>query len=241
MASKAAEDGLDFDFGGMENTQTDNSGADLLSTLPGMGDQPSSQGLSLDFTTSEFTAPVPVPSEPAPSDFDLSIDLPEEEPQEAPSAPLAAPSLDFSGIDLDLSQAEAQPDPAPAVEQDMDMTLSDFGMAFESTSAEASAAEATRELEATLSGLDFSPAALPEEVLDFAAPEPEAEQVSPTSEPEEGLDPALHEEVETKLDLARAYLEMGDKEGAREILEEVLAEGDGAQKGKAEKLLAEAA
>ncbi|HNQ05247.1 MAG TPA: FimV/HubP family polar landmark protein [Thiobacillaceae bacterium] len=50
----------------------------------------------------------------------------------------------------------------------------------------------------------------------------------------------LLEEVETKLDLARAYLEMGDREGAREILHEVLQEGNGEQKTEAEKLLAQA-
>lgn len=37
------------------------------------------------------------------------------------------------------------------------------------------------------------------------------------------------DEVGTKLDLARAYVEMGDKEGAREILNEVLAEGNDKQ------------
>ncbi|ROR32837.1 FimV/HubP family polar landmark protein [Inmirania thermothiophila] len=43
--------------------------------------------------------------------------------------------------------------------------------------------------------------------------------------------------VATKLDLARAYLDMGDEEGAREILEEVLEEGDEAQRREAEELL----
>lgn len=42
--------------------------------------------------------------------------------------------------------------------------------------------------------------------------------------------------VATKLDLARAYLEIGDKDGAREILREVSAEGDEAQRLEAERL-----
>ncbi len=60
---------------------------------------------------------------------------------------------------------------------------------------------------------------------------------------QEALEPLyqrLEQEVETKLDLARAYIVVGDKEGAREILEEVLSEGDKGQKANAEKLLAEA-
>jgi len=45
--------------------------------------------------------------------------------------------------------------------------------------------------------------------------------------------------VGTKLDLAKAYLDMGDPEGARSMLEEVLAEGSDAQKGEARRLMAE--
>jgi len=44
-------------------------------------------------------------------------------------------------------------------------------------------------------------------------------------------------DVQTKFDLAKAYQEMGDKEGAREILREVIAEGDNDQKSAAEKVL----
>ncbi len=52
----------------------------------------------------------------------------------------------------------------------------------------------------------------------------------------------LHEartmtEVGTKLDLARAYVDMGDPDGARSILEEVLEEGDEGQRQQAQQLL----
>src|SRR6185436_6996593 len=45
------------------------------------------------------------------------------------------------------------------------------------------------------------------------------------------------QEVATKLDLAKAYQEMGDKDGARELLNEVVKEGDGAQQGQAKQML----
>lgn len=45
----------------------------------------------------------------------------------------------------------------------------------------------------------------------------------------------------TKLDLAKAYQEMGDREGARDILQEVLHEGDEQQKSEAQALLAKLA
>jgi pilus assembly protein FimV len=40
-------------------------------------------------------------------------------------------------------------------------------------------------------------------------------------------------EVATKLELAAAYAEMGDKDGARELLQEALAEGSPAQQSAA--------
>jgi pilus assembly protein FimV len=43
--------------------------------------------------------------------------------------------------------------------------------------------------------------------------------------------------VQTKFDLAKAYQEMGDKEGAREILREVVQEGDAEQRTAAQSLL----
>jgi FimV-like protein len=51
------------------------------------------------------------------------------------------------------------------------------------------------------------------------------------------LEPVTMSEVGTKLDLARAYMDMGDPEGARNILEEVLHEGSVAQKQEAKRLL----
>ena len=58
----------------------------------------------------------------------------------------------------------------------------------------------------------------------------------------EDMSDDLHEartmtEVGTKLDLARAYVDMGDPQGARSILEEVLDEGDEGQRQQAQKLL----
>ncbi|TDY00030.1 FimV/HubP family polar landmark protein [Thiohalophilus thiocyanatoxydans] len=45
------------------------------------------------------------------------------------------------------------------------------------------------------------------------------------------------DEVGTKLDLARAYIDMGDPDGARNILDEVLEEGDDSQKQEAQQLI----
>jgi len=72
-------------------------------------------------------------------------------------------------------------------------------------------------------------------------PEETAEVPTMSLAPED-LSSDLHEartmtEVGTKLDLARAYVDMGDPAGARSILEEVLDEGDDGQKQQAQQLL----
>jgi len=71
--------------------------------------------------------------------------------------------------------------------------------------------------------------------LDLGAP---AEEVEAKPVAEEGNS---FQEAATKLDLAKAYIEMGDQEGAREILQEVIVEGSDEQQDDAKKLLAELA
>src|SRR5579859_2609165 len=51
------------------------------------------------------------------------------------------------------------------------------------------------------------------------------------------LEPVTMSEVGTKLDLARAYMDMGDPEGARSILEEVVSEGSASQKQESQRLI----
>ena len=53
----------------------------------------------------------------------------------------------------------------------------------------------------------------------------------------DSIDQSLLDEVDTKLDLARAYVDMEDKDGARSILDEVLKEGNVEQKAAAEKMM----
>ena len=49
---------------------------------------------------------------------------------------------------------------------------------------------------------------------------------------------AAIEDEKSMVALAKAYEEMGDKDGARELLNEVVKEGDAAQKSQAEQMLA---
>ncbi|PJB02490.1 MAG: hypothetical protein CO126_11715 [Hydrogenophilales bacterium CG_4_9_14_3_um_filter_63_34] len=148
-----------------------------------------------------------------------------EEALEPVEALESVPVLDFSGIDLEL---EAEPAASTETESVVEMPAP---------------VEAEPVIEVFAPTEDFAP-----DMIEEFTPAPVAEPVEPiagvqpaaATPPAEVADSELWEEANTKLDLARAYLEMGDKEGAREILQEVLGEGDSQQKANADKLLAEA-
>jgi pilus assembly protein FimV len=57
------------------------------------------------------------------------------------------------------------------------------------------------------------------------------------SAPGSALEPPTRSEVQTKLDLARQFIDMGDPESARHMLDEVIEEGDATQKHEAKRLL----
>jgi pilus assembly protein FimV len=61
--------------------------------------------------------------------------------------------------------------------------------------------------------------------------------IKPTPRGYDSFEQPTQSEVGTKLDLARAYMDMGDPEGARSILEEVLQEGNPTQQQEARRLI----
>ena len=83
----------------------------------------------------------------------------------------------------------------------------------------------------------------PAHAADLHAQEPFDDTViAPLAAPEPVAEPDFADDpVDTKLDLARAYLDMGDPVGARAMLDEVLEEGSQTQKDEAKRLLADVA
>ncbi len=67
----------------------------------------------------------------------------------------------------------------------------------------------------------------------------EEEEVGMDEEIDLGLEDLLEDAdaIDTKLDLAKAYIDMGDAEGAKNLLNEVFAEGTEEQISEAKKLL----
>lgn len=80
--------------------------------------------------------------------------------------------------------------------------------------------------------------------LDFDDVSPSQAVADPVAEQAPALDLdddyfAGEDAIGTKLDLAKAYMDMGDPEGARSMLDEVLAEGGDEQQAEARRLMAE--
>lgn|GEM_PF-1050410 len=122
---------------------------------------------------------------------------------------------------------------------------SDYGTDDFSSSADAFDVPPTESSieKASSAGLDLGNFGDSEDIDLGALGEPETSTASPDFSDEAlGLSPSSSstgssEEIETKLELARVYVDMGDPEGARDILKEVLEEGDADQKQLAEEII----
>lgn len=165
------------------------------------------------------------------SDFDLDLDL-GAEPAPAPMADLADDDFLLDEGVKDLSPAE--PVVANEVPQD-DLELPadfDLSLADEMDTNPAEPDAFAAELDDVNAELDR---------LSQSIAEPTFTEADAAMGDELGEDDfdflAGTDEAATKLDLAQAYIDMGDNDGARDILNEVLTEGDEKQRGEAKEML----
>ncbi len=154
-------------------------------------------------------------------DYPDFADENEEKPGEAPENFETASMPAFDASDFDLGDTQP-PAPAPASSPDTSFSF-DLPPLEELPSASVSKPEES-----------FEPTPLP----DFDMPDTSTHEV-PAAEVSDDEFFAGEDAIGTKLDLAKAYLDMGDPDGARSMLEEVLAEGAPAQQDEARKLIAE--
>lgn len=180
-------------------------------------------------------------------DEDVSLDLGSEEVSLDVDEALADEGFDLSedldvGADLDMSDdlsmdldADSLAEPV-AEESSADDSL-DFDMDGFDLSADEESSNDTL-------GLDddaFDDAADSTQMIDDESLETMIDDMD-SDEADFGLDddmPDNLDEVGTKLDLAKAYIDMGDADGAKASLEEVIQEGSAQQKKEAEELLAQ--
>lgn len=168
----------------------------------------------------DLDEPAPAASDEA-DDFLLSLD---------DDAPLSQPADDLSDLSLDLADDKSSGElDLPA---DFDLSLEDETPAQPTVAPDSFAAQ-----------LDEVTAELDQLSTDFE--EPQVAPLAPASSLSSDLDGdddfdflSGTDETATKLDLARAYIDMGDTEGARDILDEVIAEGSDAQQQEAREMIA---
>jgi len=192
---------------------------------------------SLDMPPLDIPAATPAPAAEMPALEIPSLDLPSEKKQDEPVPSLEMPSLDMRALDVPEPEPVAVAAAAPEMEPALAAVVTD-----------------------NLDVAEEHPVAAPAVVTAAAKAEPEAMEfdlsgITLELNPEEGKSGLVQEtygvhdtgnaedysnnaEMATKLDLAVAYQEIGDKEGARELLEEVVKGGSPDQSEKARNLLA---
>lgn len=207
-------------------------------------------GLDFNFPEADL-AEMPAPASPAQEpalgadlDFDIGFDatpsappvqLPAAEP--APAVMLDVGSVNENDLEFDVSLTESTVLGQPMHESSFDMSSIslDLGEAAPAVSPQASGHDNLQS-----SAFDVAQASTVVNA-DFAEAQLET-MVNPQFGSDADLAPEFeitpNEEVSTKLDLAKAYEEMGDLEGARELLQEVVKEGDAGQQERAQALLA---
>ncbi|MES9825751.1 MAG: FimV/HubP family polar landmark protein [Candidatus Thiodiazotropha endolucinida] len=169
----------------------------------------------------------------------LSLDsefLNKMESGESPVEEEEALDIDLSDLDMDSEQSSAAEEPQPFdlsdVEGDSDIAA-DLGASDVSDAIELEDSESLDDLdlesiEKELEGLSSDLDSEDSEAVD---------ELSLLQSHSENLDLDSTDEITTKLDLARAYIDMGDIEGAKSILDEVSSEGSEAQQKEAQELL----
>ncbi len=207
-AQESSAPDVDFDLGG-------------ATKMPAM---PAAQTGAMDFDVSQagtmdFDVSSTQPSRNAAADADFDItSISTAMPAATGQAETALPNLDDLVFDVTSTRASmpaAQPEadkPSKAAQAE------DAGMEFTLDFPVEKPAQATQVVDTGLADISLN-------LDDIAAPGEPAVK-----------DEHWHE-VATKLDLAKAYQEMGDATGAREILDEVLREGDDGQRETAQAML----
>ncbi len=134
--------------------------------------------------------------------------------------PTATPAVPAEDFDFDLVSEKPASSKAPAEELSFD-----FDLDVDSTSM------------SSPTQIDVPSLEIPN--LDFPSAKTPVGSESTQQIPAFNTDFLGDDAVATKIDLARAYLDMGDADGARSMLEEVLTEGSQSQREEASKLLSE--
>jgi len=212
MAEESIEEGgLDFDIG-LDTAEEGSEEADIgLSLDEGSGDADAD---TMEIKLEDYAAGGEEKGDEGGLEFDLSVG--ESDAGEEPSLELSTGDEDESGIELDLTTEGEE--------------SLDSGLELELDSGDELAAAAEEDTEATVK--------MPEIDLDFSIDEDDGDdQTVFVPRSADAQEQSGEDEIATKLDLAKAYVELGDKDSAKGILEEIISDGNEQQKKTAQELL----
>lgn len=249
-ATRIGLDRSELDLPPLDDLPEAEAPADAVLELPEEGDVASADlefNLELPETVDE--APTEKVAEAISHDdnlisFDLDLDdvpakqaevQPEPEIEPEPESVLEATLVEGEQNADETEDAPLEEDTVMDLERtEFDANLLDFDLDLSPTPAEKAAAP-DMDLTSIDLDLDLPPATdeAPASEPPAAAPEIEGE---PAAVPQFDAED-IQREMETKLELARAYDEMGDREGARELLEDVVNGGSSEQREEAQRML----
>lgn len=152
--------------------------------------------------------------------------------------------FDLSDMPVDRTQVgtEAPVDTAPLSIDDDDRTLVELTHSLEESVGRTGWGQAADPVDIDLFAATspVQPGGVEDRVDQAGARHEHAEEQTIDIRGREGGDEqAIGDEIATRLDLAKAYIDLGDADGARTIIDEVMREGNEAQRQEAEKLLRE--
>lgn len=255
LPEQAAPENTQLDMADLGGMPTLEMGGDAVAPAP----EATMTGNTIQLDVAEFGNTMPNLEMPA-------FDLPAADPvAESPAAGLKE-DADLSEISFDLPEASAEAASLAEAEQTISMDVQDFDktMLIQPSAMEEISFEPAAESDSALD-MNFGEFDAPAEVTEATSPvsPPDldlsgisldlgGDTISPAMEDMStafGETPAVSEssaastldesdEVNTKLDLVTAYMEIGDNEGARELLDEVMKEGGPKQQARAKEILA---
>jgi pilus assembly protein FimV len=224
--------GLDFDLALLDSS----------AAAPAVADKPTeTAGLDFDLALLDSAAAAPAaapavadaPTETAGLDFDLAL------PDSSAAAPAVADTpTETAGLDFDLALLDSPTEAVPAVVAASAAapaaTSVGADVDFDLPSLSLDEPSAAPSVDLPVSEVPVKPASIPLPNLDLSGLSLDLDTPAGVAEPASDLDT---EAVTTKLELAKAYVEIGDSDGAKEILLEVLQEGSLLQQDEAKKIL----
>ena len=206
-------------------------GAAAVTTLLASGAQPGLADANM-LSTQGLERVQPEP--PASSGLDFNLDF------DAKPTKTDVPSLEMT-FDMDMGTAGAAPALGRTSGLDQGM---DFSIAAPTEDSSSNLIDFNSpSVSEPSGGMDFSTSgngSAASNEIDFSSSGAADTEISLEGAASEGALPGW-DETTTKLDLAKAYIDMGDAEGARSILDEVMSEGNDSQKRQARDLVAQIA